>query len=366
MTQTIERIHVSVIDQTRPFAQTAFNVPLILGTSSDPSAVKDTLCVYSTDDLAAIAADFPVTTPEYLTAVKLLSQDPHPELLYIYSVTRSATPVVADLSAAVLAAKTACEEANQTMFYFVVLANHEEVAGDLEEVADTVSAQTMMLITVNDTAKTASQIVSLAATLNSDRVVLLAHDAPDTERPDGGIAGFFAGMEVGSLTLDTTALNNVAAATWNSSEVAALLAPKKVIPYVMRRNVAVTICGWTTDGNYADLRRCKDWIKARMTESLFGLKLQNPKIPQTEHGINMVRHALEGVLNLAASKGIVQKRGGTGKGRWEVDIPTLAWLSANDPTALSSRHLRTIRVRVWPVGAFEEFTVIVYLTWSLT
>lgn len=362
---SFERIHVSVIDQTRPFAESAFNIPLILGMTDDPLAVKDTLCVYSTDSLTAIATDFPITTSEYKTAVKLLAQDPHPETLYIYSVTRSATPVVTDLSAAILAATQACETGNIPMFYFVVPTEHEQVSGDTEEMSDTVAAMTAMLIVANDSAKTASQCVTFAETLNSDRTVLICHNDPDDERPDAGIAGYFAGMEVGSLTLDTKPLNSIAAATWTNAEVATMLAAAKVIPYVERANVAVTIGSWTTDGNYADLRRCKDWLKAKVSEALFALKLHNPKIPQTEHGINMIRGCIEGVLNRAASKGIVQKRGGSGAGRWEVDIPTLAWLSANDPNALSLRHLRTIRIRVWPVGAFEEFTVIVYLTWSL-
>ncbi len=363
----IERIHVSVIDGTRPFAVSTFNIPLILGTSTDPLAVKDTLKVYSSDDLTAIAADFPTTTAEYKTAVKLLAQDPHPDLVYIYSITRSSTPAVTDLSDGLLAAMDAVEAAKVSPFYFVVPTEHEEIAGDTEELSDAVSANTQIMVTANETGKTAAEIKALCEDINSDRVVMFAHTAPDTERPDAGCVGYWAGMPVGSLTLDTKPFNSVSAADWKSADIATLLANtpgvSSAIPYVKQAGVAVSVGSWTTAGTYADLRRCKDWLVAKMKEALFGLKLQNPKVPQTEHGATMIQHCLEGVLNRAADLGIVQQRAGVG--RWEVDIPTLAWLAANDPQALAQRHLRTIRIRVWPQGAWEQFTVLVYLNWSL-
>jgi len=361
-----QRISVTVIDGTRPFAEAAFNIPLILGTTTDPQAAKDTLKVYSSDDLTAIAQDFPTDTPEYKAAAKLLAQDPHPDLLYIYSVTRSATPTPTDLSDGLTAAVTAIEQNHYTPFYFVVLTEHEEVDGDLEEVADWVSARTNILIAANKAGLTAQEIITQAQNINSDRVVMVAHTDPDIERPDAGLVGYWAGMPVGSVTLDTKPLNNVAAAAWTSADIAAFMAKEAVagacIPYVYQGGVPVTVGSWTTAGPYADLRRCKDWLVAKMEEALFGLKLQNPKIPQTDHGRHMVQHALEGVLNRAASMGIVQQRAGVG--RWEIDVPTLQWLADNDPQALVHRHLRTIRIRVWPVGAWEAFTVLVYLNWE--
>ena len=363
---SFQRISVTVIDGTRPFAESTFNIPLILGTTTDPEAVKDTIKVYSSDDLTAVAVDFPVTTAEYKTAVKMLAQDVHPDLFYIYSITRSATPTPTDLSVGLLAAVTALEEAHYNPFYFVLLTEHEEVAGDLEELADTVSARINILVTSNKAGLTASEIITVSQDINSDRVVMLAHTDPDGERVDAGATGYWAGMPVGAITLDTKPFNNISAADWNSGDIAAFLAKEAVagacISYVYQGEVPVTVGSWTTNGTYADLRRCKDWLVAKMEEALFGLKLQNPKIPQTDHGRHMVQHCLEGVLNRAASMGIVQQRAGVG--RWEIDIPTLQWLADNDPQALIHRHLRTIRIRVWPVGAWEAFTVLIYLNWE--
>lgn len=362
-----ERIHVSVIDNTRPFATVPFNIPLIIGTTTDGEAVKDTLKIYASDDLTAIAADFPTDTPEYEAAVAMLAQDPHPETIYIYSVTRSATPVITDLSDALLAVVEACETGGLPLPYFVVPAVHEEVEGDTEELADAVSAQMMMLFAAAPEGMTAAEITTLSETINSDRVVILAHDDPDGDHIDAAIVGYFAGMEIGSLTLDTKPLNGVPAAPWTSGDIATFLAKKGIagaaIFYVKQGGVPVTVGSWTTNGTYADLRRDKDWLKTTMEEAIFDLKLRNPKIPQTDHGAHMVQSAIEGVLNRAASMGVVQQRGHVG--RWEIDIPSIEWLAANDPTALTTRHLRTIRVRVWPAGAWEEFTVIVYLSWEL-
>jgi len=363
---SFERIHVSVIDNTRPFATTPFNIPVIIGTSNDPEAVKDTLKKYSSDDITAVAADFPTDTPEYETVVAMLAQDPHPELFYVYSKTRSATPLVTDLSDALVEIIAACETAGEPLPYFVLLTEHEEVAGDLAELADSVSAQMMILATTNALGKTASQIVASSVAINSDRVVIIAHDDPDEQRPDAALVGYWAGMEVGSLTLDTKPLNGVAAALWTSGDMATFMAKKgiagAVIPYVNQAGVPVTVGSWTTNGTYADMRRAKDWLKTTIEEAIFSLKLHNTKIPQTDHGAHMVQSAIEGVLNRASSQQILQQRAGVG--RWEVDIPTLDWLTKNDPTALYTRHLRTIRIRVWPVGAWEEFTIIVYLSWE--
>lgn len=366
---SLERISVTIFDATRPFAVDSFNIPLVLGTTVDEEAVKDTLKVYSSNDLDAVAVDFPTTTSEYKTVAKMLAQDPHPRTFYIYSVTRTATPVVTDLSDALLAAKTAVEEAGLSMFYFVLLTEHEEVAGDLAEVADTVAALTTLCVTANEVGATAGAIKTLCDEINSDRVVIIAHDDPDDERPDAGCIGYWAGMPVGSLTLDTKTFNNVSAADWNSGDIATFLANtpgvSAPIPYVKQCGVPVLAGSWTTNGTYADLRRCKDWLKSRMKEALFALLLQNPKVPFTQHGLNMVRHAIEGVLNRASSVGILQKREGLGDGRWEIDIPTLSWLAKNDPTALAQRILRVIRIRCWPQGAIEGFDVEIYMSWSL-
>ena len=366
---SLERISVTVIDSTRPFAVDSFNIPLVLGTTTEPTAVKDTLKVYSSNDLEAVAADFPTTTPEYQTVAKMLAQDPHPRTFYIYSVTRSPTPTPTDLSDALLAAKTAVEQQGLSMFYFVLLTEHEEVEGDLAEVADTAASLETMVVTANKEGMTATAIKAQCDEINSDRVVIIAHTDPDDERPDAGCVGYWAGMPVGSLTLDTKTFNNVSAATWNSGDLATMLANTPgvaaPIPYVKQAGVPVLAGSWTTNGTYADLRRCKDWLKARMKEALFALLLQNPKVPFTQHGFNMVRHALEGVLNRAANRGILQKRAGIGDGRWEIEIPTLAWLAKNDSAALSQRILRTIRVRCWPQGAIEAFEVEVYMSWSL-
>jgi len=365
---SFERIHVSVVDRTRPLGETPFNIPLILGTTTDEEAVKDTLKIYSSDDLTAIAADFPTTTAEYKAAVKLLAQDPHPETVYIYSKTRTATPIVTDLSDALTEVIAACEAGGYAKPYFVALSEHEEVEGDQAELADSVSAQMMYLLLANETGLTASQCVAQSLAINSDRVLLVAHDDPDNERPDMGLMGLWAGSEVGSLTLTHKPLNSVATSYWSTGDMATFAAKMHAagacIPYITQAGVPMTIGSEGTNGTFADLRRCKDWLKVRMEESLLGLLVRNAKIPQTTHGLNMVQGALEGVLNRALEKQIVQPRGGSG-GRWEISIPTMEWLAANDPTALANRHLRTIRVRVWPVGAWEEFTVIVYLSWEL-
>ncbi len=365
---SFERIHVSVVDRTRPLGEIPFNIPVIIGTTADEEAVKDTLKVYSSDDLTAIAADFPTDTPEYETAVAMLAQDPHPETLYIYSKTRSATPLVTDLSDALVEIIAACEAGGYALPYFVVLTEHEELEGDQAELADSVSAQMMYLVLANKDGLTAAQCVAQSTAINSDRVLIVAHDDPDVQRPDAALASLWAGSDVGSLSLTHKPLNGVATSYWSSGDMATFLAQfhgdGACIPYITQAGVPMTVGSQGTNGTFADMRRCKDWLKVRMQEAILGLLVRNPKIPQTDHGCALVQAAIEGVLNRSWQHQVVQPRGGSG-GRWEVNVPTIEWLAANDPTALANRHLRTIYVHVWPVGAWEEFTIIVYLSWEL-
>lgn len=75
--------------------------------------------------------------------------------------------------------------------------------------------------------------------------------------------------------LSETQKANVAAKHWNT--------------YTAIAGVSVTEQGVVSDGEYADIIRGVDWLRARLRERVFGLLVRAPKVPYTDAGIGLVK-----------------------------------------------------------------------------
>lgn len=67
--------------------------------------------------------------------------------------------------------------------------------------------------------------------------------------------------------------------------------------YERKNGVAVTFPGKTAIGEWVDVTRGLDWLRARIQEALFALQTANGKIPFTDEGIRLVCAAVYGVLS---------------------------------------------------------------------
>lgn len=69
--------------------------------------------------------------------------------------------------------------------------------------------------------------------------------------------------------------------------------------------VNVTRNSKMADGEWMDIRRGLDWLEARIKEAVFGLMSSVEKIPYTDSGIALVTTAIDEVLRLGASRGLL-------------------------------------------------------------
>ena len=83
----------------------------------------------------------------------------------------------------------------------------------------------------------------------------------------------------------------------------AALTAKYTTRYTRMGGVNVTYEGRTPSARFWDVTRFVDWLKAEMQAAVYGLLINNPKIPYTNAGISAVKGAVEGALNKGRTAG---------------------------------------------------------------
>lgn len=79
---------------------------------------------------------------------------------------------------------------------------------------------------------------------------------------------------------------------------------KNATIYETNAGVNVTVCGKVAGGEWADVVRGLDWLRARLRERVFGVQISVPKVPYTQAGIDTIVEAVSGVLDLAESDAV--------------------------------------------------------------
>ena len=67
--------------------------------------------------------------------------------------------------------------------------------------------------------------------------------------------------------------------------------------------VNVTTFGITASGEYIDVTRFIDWLDARIKERIFGVLINNPKVPYTDSGVDLMRAQVLAQLNQGITAG---------------------------------------------------------------
>ncbi len=147
-------------------------------------------------------------------------------------------------------------------------------------------------------------------------VLYLLKDASYTHAPpfflsrvatsDGWLASAIMGSrfpdDPGSDTWEFKQLAGVAVDSLTDSEQAALAA-KNASYYVRVAGVPATQGGKTPYGEWIDVVRFLDWLKANLRADILALLLANKKIPFTQKGIDRVVGAVRGRLNAGSTNG---------------------------------------------------------------
>jgi hypothetical protein len=119
--------------------------------------------------------------------------------------------------------------------------------------------------------------------------------------------------------------------------------------YERKNGVNVTFPGKTSLGEWVDVTRGLDWLRARIQEALFALQTANGKIPFTDEGIRLVCAAIYGVLSAGVDVGLFSKD--------PKPTVTAPRASAVSGASRSARDLPNVAFAAQLAGAIHTITV---------
>ena len=333
-------VDVVITRQTQALSQMGFGLTLIL--SLDKALPYKE---YSGDTaLAEIGTEFGVESKTYKLASAIFGQTPKPSKVAVYGVGTYVDGVdpASELSAAL-------NELVLTRNDWYYLTCTEQADAEITELSTWINTKEKLYF-----ASTANE--TLAETLNSDRTVLLVHPNPETYPAEAWV-GACAPLKIGSYTWTFKTLSGIAPAAYDTTTINDIEAANGST-YIAEGGVNITSKGVTTSGEYIDIIQSQDYLKARMTENVFGLLVRSPKVPFVDGGIALV--VAEGEKTLSTE--VVDERTGEGiiardvdgNPMYTIDAPTRAEISVNDR---AGRILPDLKWDATIAGAIENVRI---------
>lgn len=148
-----------------------------------------------------------------------------------------------------------------------------------------------------------TDVFSTLDALNYARTLPLFHPK-GFEYGDAAWFGRILPLDPGSVTWAHKQLAGVSTVDLSASVRSAIVA-KSGNDYTEVGGRGITRYGITPSGEYADVTRGIDWLRARLEERLFQLLVSNEKVPFTDAGIDLVRAQVEAVLQLGIANGFL-------------------------------------------------------------
>lgn len=324
-------VSVTITRQTKAVSQKGFGLPLILSTDKKLDYKEYT-------EIDGIGTDYGTNSATYKLASAILGQTPRPEKIAVHGVTYVvATGNPTELSAAL----NELVKKYNDFFYLHCTLQTDPVITELSKWINT-QEKFYFASTVNKT---------LAKTLNSQNTVIMIHPAPDTN-PAAAWVGVCAPQQVGSYTWTFKTLNGIAPAEYDVTAINDI-ETNNASTYITEGGVNITSKGVTTSGEYIDVLQGQYFLKARMTENVFGLLVRTPKIPYTDAGIALVIAEIEKTLKTGVNQGIIATDK-DGNPLYSITAPTRAEVSTNDK---AQRILPDVKWEATIAGAIENVKI---------
>lgn len=115
-------------------------------------------------------------------------------------------------------------------------------------------------------------------------------------------AGQCLPLDPGSETWAYKTLASISADTLTATQ-RGFVEAKNANHYTTVAGNNITRYGLTSAGEYIDVTRFVDWVQARIQEEVFGLLINNIKVPYTDKGVAMVKGKILGVLRAGVAVG---------------------------------------------------------------
>ena len=337
-------VEVNITRQTTSVAVAAFNVPLILSQFATNKTTTAFTRARVYGSVAEMASDgWTSSDAVYKIANAIFSQNPSVNKIVVGRKDSGDASIDAALNAI----------ANENNDWYGVVVDQAMVANFADVASWVETAKKFAIFWITDVnAYDASKATDLASVLklaNRNRSAVVWHATPTggADYPDAAWMGEGFPYEPGTSTWAYKTLNGVTPDTLLASQETALKG-KNCNYYTTVGGVSITQEGKVASGEYIDIIIGTDWIEARLREAVYSALVNNRKIPYDDTGIAMIEGLVKGVLNEAASKGILQADS------IAVTVPKYADIPQADKLA---RKLPDVKFSALYQGAIHSVTI---------
>ena len=337
-------VEVNITRQTTSVAVAAFNVPLILSQFATNKTTTAFTRARVYGSVAEMAGDgWTSSDAVYKIANAIFSQNPSVNKIVVGRKDSNDATIDAALNAI----------ANENNDWFGIVVDQALVSSFADVASWVETAKKFAIFWITDVnAYDPSKSTDLASVLklaNRNRSAVVWHATPagGADYPDAAWMGEGFPYEPGTSTWAYKTLNGVTPDTLLASQETALKA-KNCNYYMTVGGVSITQEGKVASGEYIDIIIGTDWIEARLREAVYSALVNNRKIPYDDTGIAMIEGLVKGVLNEAASKGILQADS------IAVTVPKYADIPQADKLA---RKLPDVKFSALYQGAIHSVTI---------
>lgn len=337
-------VEVNITRQTTSVAVAAFNVPLILSQFATNKTTTAFTRARVYGSVAEMASDgWTSSDAVYKIANAIFSQNPSVNKIVVGRKDSNDATVDAALNAI----------ANENNDWYGIVVDQSLVSSFADVASWVETAKKFAIFWITDVnAYDPSKSTDLASVLklaNRNRSAVVWHATPagGADYPDAAWMGEGFPYEPGTSTWAYKTLNGVTPDTLLASQETALK-NKNCNYYMTVGGVSITQEGKVASGEYIDIIIGTDWIEARLREAVYSALVNNRKIPYDDTGIAMIEGLVKGVLNEAASKGILQADS------IAVTVPKYADIPQADKLA---RKLPDVKFSALYQGAIHSVTI---------
>ena len=263
---TIEDVQVVITRETTPVTQAGFGLPLIVGAkgTTDYDELGYSVCRNLTD--VADLAEGVTETPVYQIAQKIFAQTPAPEKIAVVWVDMT-TPET------LIAGLTALMAAGHNGWYFLL--SESQKPADVDALAAFAAANGKLYFgSMTDTAFEDLD----DATLALDRAAILCHKDAAIQYPAEAWVGRCAPELPGSITWKFKTPSGVSVSGYTPTEIDAIK-DKHGNVVVSQGGILHTTEGTVLSGEFIDVIRSQDWVKARIAEGCSGCSQRRRRSP---------------------------------------------------------------------------------------
>lgn len=337
-------VEVNITRQTTSVAVAAFNVPLILSQFATNKTTTAFTRARVYGSVAEMSSDgWTSSDAVYKIANAIFSQNPSVNKIVVGRKDSNDATIDAALNAI----------ANENNDWYGIVVDQALVSSFADVASWVETAKKFAIFWITDVnAYDPSKSTDLASVLklaNRNRSAVVWHATPSggADYVDAAWMGEGFPYEPGTSTWAYKTLNGVTPDTLLASQETALK-NKNCNYYMTVGGVSITQEGKVASGEYIDIIIGTDWIEARLREAVYSALVNNRKIPYDDTGIAMIEGLVKGVLNEAASKGILQADS------IAVTVPKYADIPQADKLA---RKLPDVKFSALYQGAIHSVTI---------